>query len=241
MDRRRLAALAAGGVRSRELARPGPAAVVNQREPGLERVRDDFDGTTIDRRLSTLRRPLSEDWASLSKRPGRAEPARRRCPHLAFRRVAGGHPIAGLHRRRDNPGQHRATAFLALGRARRLLRQPEFRVPAHLPEREPGLERASASCWSKRERSGSCSWTGSLIESGQATLHARIDHGNLQFAWRPTDARIPAGRTGHRCDLHVRRGDPRLHRNHDRDHLRRRLSPGPVRALRLFRHPARST
>jgi xylan 1,4-beta-xylosidase len=34
------------------------------------RLRDDFDGPTIDRRFSTLRRQLSEDWASLSRRPG---------------------------------------------------------------------------------------------------------------------------------------------------------------------------
>jgi xylan 1,4-beta-xylosidase len=35
-----------------------------------ERVRDDFDGPDIDGRFSTLRRRRSEDWATLSARPG---------------------------------------------------------------------------------------------------------------------------------------------------------------------------
>jgi xylan 1,4-beta-xylosidase len=35
-----------------------------------ERLRDDFDGPAIDFRFSTLRRPITEDWASLSRRQG---------------------------------------------------------------------------------------------------------------------------------------------------------------------------
>jgi xylan 1,4-beta-xylosidase len=58
-------ALAGGGTVAR-LETPGPADGGGKPEP----VRDDFDGPAIDPRLSTLRRPLAEDWAGLSIRPG---------------------------------------------------------------------------------------------------------------------------------------------------------------------------
>jgi xylan 1,4-beta-xylosidase len=57
--------LAGGGTVAR-LETPGPADGGGKPEP----VRDDFDGPAIDPRLSTLRRPLAEDWGGLSIRPG---------------------------------------------------------------------------------------------------------------------------------------------------------------------------
>jgi xylan 1,4-beta-xylosidase len=46
----------------------GAGGEVGPHEP--ERIRDDFDGPTIDRRLSTLRTRLTADWARLDHRPG---------------------------------------------------------------------------------------------------------------------------------------------------------------------------
>ena len=57
--------LAGGGTVAR-LVTPSPAS----RDGEPEAVRDDFDGLAIDPRLSTLRRPAVEDWASLRTRPG---------------------------------------------------------------------------------------------------------------------------------------------------------------------------
>jgi xylan 1,4-beta-xylosidase len=51
-----------------QLRTPAPNGGVHERPP--EPVHDDFDGPAIDPRLSTLRRPLAEDWAGLSIRPG---------------------------------------------------------------------------------------------------------------------------------------------------------------------------
>ena len=47
-----------------------PASVDGCRDRPPEAIRDDFDGPVIDRRLSTLRRALAEDWAGLRIRPG---------------------------------------------------------------------------------------------------------------------------------------------------------------------------
>jgi xylan 1,4-beta-xylosidase len=46
----------------------GTRSEIGSRVP--ERIRDDFDGPTIDRRLSTLRTRLTADWARLDHRPG---------------------------------------------------------------------------------------------------------------------------------------------------------------------------
>ena len=53
------------------LLTPGLAGKAYSDQPiDDERLRDDFDGSAIDIRFSTLRRPLTEDWASLSRRRG---------------------------------------------------------------------------------------------------------------------------------------------------------------------------
>jgi len=62
--------LTAGGVVARRTT-PGPAGGTGRPTgPAYERVRDDFDNPSIDRRLSTLRRPASDDWLTLTRRPG---------------------------------------------------------------------------------------------------------------------------------------------------------------------------
>ena len=62
--------LTTGGTLARLLT-PGPTGKTDSDQPIVhERIHDDFDGPAIDRRFSTLRRPWSEDWASLSRRPG---------------------------------------------------------------------------------------------------------------------------------------------------------------------------
>jgi xylan 1,4-beta-xylosidase len=53
------------------LLTPGLAGKAYSDQPiDHERLRDDFDGLAIDIRFSTLRRPLTEDWASLSRHRG---------------------------------------------------------------------------------------------------------------------------------------------------------------------------
>ena len=60
--------LATGGTLAR-LETPGLAGkAYSDRLIDHERLRDDFDGPAIDMRFSTLRRQLTEDWASLSRR-----------------------------------------------------------------------------------------------------------------------------------------------------------------------------
>jgi xylan 1,4-beta-xylosidase len=54
-----------------QLLTPGLSGKAHS-DPPIEHegLRDDFDGGAIDARFSTLRRPLTEDWASLSHRQG---------------------------------------------------------------------------------------------------------------------------------------------------------------------------
>ena len=60
--------LTTGGTLAR-LSTPGLSGTAYPDPPiDHERLRDDFDGPAIDIRFSTLRRPLTEDWASLSRR-----------------------------------------------------------------------------------------------------------------------------------------------------------------------------
>jgi xylan 1,4-beta-xylosidase len=62
--------LTTGGILTRLLT-PGLAGKAYPDQPiDHERLRDDFDGPAIDIRFSTLRRPLTEDRASLSRRRG---------------------------------------------------------------------------------------------------------------------------------------------------------------------------
>jgi xylan 1,4-beta-xylosidase len=50
---------------------PAPSGAENTgAEPEPQRLRDDFDGPTIDKRFCTLRTPLAADWARLDARPG---------------------------------------------------------------------------------------------------------------------------------------------------------------------------
>ena len=62
--------LTTGGTLARLLT-PGLSGKAYSDQPSdQERLRDDFDGPAIDLRFSTLRRPLAEEWASLSRRQG---------------------------------------------------------------------------------------------------------------------------------------------------------------------------
>ena len=62
--------LTTGGILARLLT-PGLSGKAYSDQPSdQERLRDDFDGPAIDLRFSTLRRPLAEEWASLSRRQG---------------------------------------------------------------------------------------------------------------------------------------------------------------------------
>ena len=71
-------ALTTGGTVA-QLRTPAPGATEDDAPEHLsyESFRDDFDGPTIDRRFSTLRRPFSEDWLTLRRQARFAEPARR--------------------------------------------------------------------------------------------------------------------------------------------------------------------
>ncbi|MEV6842416.1 glycoside hydrolase family 43 protein [Actinoplanes sp. NPDC051411] len=76
---------------------PGPGAVsVSAAESGLTEDADEFDSPTLGPDWSTLRRPATPDWVSLSARPG-------------FLRISGGQSAAG--RQRPSLVGRRVTAF----------------------------------------------------------------------------------------------------------------------------------
>ncbi|MGX9901432.1 glycoside hydrolase family 43 protein [Arthrobacter sp. SA17] len=59
----------AGGGNQAQLTTSAPAAATVRHTPDLN-VRDDFDNVSLDPRISSVRHPVSTEWASLSARPG---------------------------------------------------------------------------------------------------------------------------------------------------------------------------
>lgn len=62
--------LTAGGTLARGTTTAPAGALSDGPAPGHTRIHDDFDGPALDARFSTLRLPLTEDWATLRSRPG---------------------------------------------------------------------------------------------------------------------------------------------------------------------------
>lgn len=145
-----------------------------------ESIRDDFDGPTVDRRFSTLRRPYSQEWVSLGRRAGAlsirggdALTSRFNVSLLATQlqdftatattqlSIEPRHfsHSAGLVVYYDNENY----AYLRVYRSESLASMAIGIVLVKGgSKRELVLDRVA-------------------IDSGQATLRARIDHGNLQF------------------------------------------------------------
>jgi xylan 1,4-beta-xylosidase len=158
-----------------------------------QRVRDDFDGPTIDSRLSTLRTPFAADWASLDSRPGwltlRGREALTSLVEVSF--VA------------TQVQDFRASAQTLVDFA-----------PVHFSQ-SAGLvvfydHRHHAYLRVYRSESLGCTAVGILlvdgghkrellldrvaVPPGEVVLDARIEAGTLQFAWgRPGEPLIPIG------------------------------------------------
>jgi xylan 1,4-beta-xylosidase len=166
------------------LAGGGTVARLGSGERLPERVRDDFDGPEIDPRLSTLRRPPAEDWASLRIRPGsltlrggdmltsRFDVSLVATPLQDFEAVAQTRLTVRPRHFSHSAGlvvlyDERNFAYLRRYRSESLGADAVGIVLVEdRAKRELLLDRA-------------------VVDAGAVVLQARLDHGTLRFAWGP--------------------------------------------------------
>ena len=171
-----------------QLRTPAPVTTKDDAPEHLsyQSFRDDFDGPTVDRRFSTLRRPFAEDWLTLRQQPGSLSlrggdflTSRFDTSVLAtqlqdFTAAVTTHVTidpqhfsqsAGLVVFYDNEN----FAYLRVYRSESLASNAIGIVLVRgLSKQELLLDRVT-------------------IDSDEATLRARIEDGSLQFSWQSTD------------------------------------------------------
>jgi len=185
----------AGGGTVAELRTPRPedSGSESQERVSYESLRDDFDGEAVDRRFSTLRRPFSDGWATLTKKPGA----------LSLR---GGDALTS--RFNTSLVATQLQDFTVTATTHVSIEPRHFSHSAGLVVFYDNLNFAYQRVY--RSESLDTNAIGIvLVESGskrellldrvaidanQATLRARIDEGNLQFSWqRPAGDWQPIG------------------------------------------------
>ena len=171
-----------------QLRTPAPVATKDDAPEHLsyQSFRDDFDGPTVDRRFSTLRRPFAEDWLTLRRQPGSLSlrggdflTSRFDTSVLATQlqdftaavttqvTIDPQHfsQSAGLVVFYDNEN----FAYLRVYRSESLVSNAiGILLVRGLSKQELLLDRVT-------------------IDSDEATLRARIEDGSLQFSWQSTD------------------------------------------------------
>ena len=163
----------------------GDSRSLRRDRTSYESIRDDFDGPAVDRRLSTLRRPFSEDWVTLQSRPGALSlrggdfPTSRFDVSLVATQLQDFTAAVTTHLTIE-PRHFSQSAGLVVFYDNENFAYLRVYRSESLASTALGIVLVRGG--SKRE----LLLDRVAIDSNEAILHARIDGGNLQFSWRPS-------------------------------------------------------